>query len=105
MHKGKDVVPILGTTEKGNLKSNIQSVAVTLTEEEIEEVEAAVPAAEVAGERYHERSMKLTRHHVVSPPFSSWKGSQVLQKSKKITGVNAKLGFSVSSKRESLNAG
>jgi len=74
MHKGKDVVPTLGTTEKGKLKSNIRSVAVTLTEEEIEEVEAAVPA-EVAGERYHERSMKLTRHHVVSPPFSSWKGS------------------------------
>jgi aryl-alcohol dehydrogenase-like predicted oxidoreductase len=71
MHKGKDVVPILGTTEKGNLKSNIGSVAVTLTEEEIEEIEAAVPADEVTGERYHERSMKLTWHHMVSPPFSS----------------------------------
>jgi len=56
-------------------KSNIGSVAVTLTEEEIEEVEAAVPAGEVAGKRYHERSMKLTEHHVVSPPFSSWKDS------------------------------
>jgi diketogulonate reductase-like aldo/keto reductase len=69
------VVPILGTTEKGNLKSNIRSVAVTLTEEEIEEVEAAVPADEVAGKRHHERSMKLKRHHMVSPPVSSWKGS------------------------------
>jgi aryl-alcohol dehydrogenase-like predicted oxidoreductase len=75
MHKGKDVVPIPGTTEKGNLKSNIGSVAVALTEEEIEEIEAAVPADEVAGERYHERSLKLTQHHAVSSPFSSWKGS------------------------------
>jgi diketogulonate reductase-like aldo/keto reductase len=75
MHKGKDAVPIPGTTEKGNLKSNTGSVAVTLTEEEIEEVEAAAPADEVAGKRYHERSTKLARHHVVSPPFSSWKGS------------------------------
>ncbi|CAM6012352.1 unnamed protein product [Sphagnum balticum] len=73
--QGQNVVPIPGTTEKGNLKSNIGSVAVTLTEEKIEEIEAAVPADEVAGKRYHERSMKLTWHHVVSPPFSSWKGS------------------------------
>jgi aryl-alcohol dehydrogenase-like predicted oxidoreductase len=77
MHKGKDVVPIPGTTKRANLESNIGSVAISLTKEEIAEIEAAVPANEVAGERVHERLMKLTWLHAVSPPLSSWKGSKV----------------------------
>ncbi|CAK9211287.1 unnamed protein product [Sphagnum jensenii] len=74
MHKGKDVVPIPGTTKRANLESNIGSVAISLTKEEIAEIEAAVPANEVAGERLNERLMKLTWLHAVSPPLSAWMG-------------------------------
>jgi aryl-alcohol dehydrogenase-like predicted oxidoreductase len=74
MHKGKDVVPIPGTTKRANLESNIGSVAISLTKEEIAEIEAAVPANEVAGERYNERLMKVTWLNAVSPPLSSWMG-------------------------------
>ncbi|CAM6013749.1 unnamed protein product [Sphagnum balticum] len=67
---------ILGTTKNANLESNIGSVAVSLTKEDlIVEIEAAMPADEVVGERLSERLMKLTWHHVVSSSLSSWNGS------------------------------
>jgi hypothetical protein len=51
------------------LESNIESVAVSLTKEDlIVEIEAAMPADEVVGERLLKRLMKLTWHHVVSSP-------------------------------------
>jgi aryl-alcohol dehydrogenase-like predicted oxidoreductase len=52
MHKGSDVVPIPGTTKKANLESNIGSVAISLSKEDMMEIEAAVPAHEVAGDRF-----------------------------------------------------
>jgi len=68
--------PILGTTKKANLESNIGSVAVSLTKEDlIVEIEAAMPADEVVGERLLERLVKFTWHHVVSSPLPSWNGS------------------------------
>ncbi|CAK9196565.1 unnamed protein product [Sphagnum troendelagicum] len=62
--------PILGTPKKANLESNIGSVAVSLTKEDlIVEIEAAMPADEVVGERLLERLMELAWHHVVSSPL------------------------------------
>jgi aryl-alcohol dehydrogenase-like predicted oxidoreductase len=74
-HKGKDVVPIPGTTKRKNLDSNIDALQVTLTEEEISELEAAVPASDVAGERYNAGYMHATWRYAQSPPLSSWKQS------------------------------
>lgn len=72
-HKGNDVVPIPGTTKLKNLEENIGALAVKLSKEEIEEIEAAVPHAEVAGERYDQGAMTTTWRYVTSPPLSSWK--------------------------------
>ncbi len=51
LHKGKDVVPIPGTSKKVNLESNIGAIGVTLSKEEIGEIEAAMPIAEISGDR------------------------------------------------------
>ncbi len=51
LHKGKDVVPIPGTSKKVNLESNIGAIGVTLSKEEIVEIEAAMPIAEISGDR------------------------------------------------------
>jgi len=77
IHKGPDVVPIPGTTKKANLDSNIRVFSVHLSEEEIAEIEAAVPIDEVAGERYHAAHISSTFAYSSSPPFSSWKDSEI----------------------------
>lgn len=56
-----------------NLDSNLESLAVSLTDEEIEQLEAAVPVHEIAGERYMEGVMERTWRFVTSPPLESWK--------------------------------
>jgi aryl-alcohol dehydrogenase-like predicted oxidoreductase len=75
--KGPDVVPIPGTTKKANLDSNIGAFSVHLSEEEIAEIEAAVPIDEVAGERYHAAQIAITFAYCSSPPLSSWKDSEI----------------------------
>ncbi|XP_044500622.1 probable aldo-keto reductase 1 isoform X1 [Mangifera indica] len=51
LHQGDDVAPIPGTTKINNLDNNIGSLRVKLTDEELEEISAAVPINEVAGSR------------------------------------------------------
>ncbi|KAJ0982452.1 hypothetical protein J5N97_010707 [Dioscorea zingiberensis] len=51
LHQGSDVVPIPGTTKIKNLESNIGSLNVRLTGEDLKEISDAVPAEEFAGER------------------------------------------------------
>lgn len=72
-HKGADMVPIPGTTKIANLDANIGALGVTLSTQEMEELEAAVPAHEVAGDRYMEGVMERTFQFIVSPPLESWK--------------------------------
>jgi aryl-alcohol dehydrogenase-like predicted oxidoreductase len=78
LHNGNDVVPIPGTTKKANLESNIGAVGVSLSKEEIKEIEAAVPISEVAGDRYHADHLKGTWRYASTPPLSSWKGSEAV---------------------------
>jgi diketogulonate reductase-like aldo/keto reductase len=73
LHNGNDVVPIPGTTKKVNLESNIGAVGISLSKEEIAEIEAAVPPSEVAGDRYHADHLKGTWRYAQTPPLSSWK--------------------------------
>jgi len=72
-HKGADLVPIPGTTKIANLDSNIGALGVSLSKEDMEELEAAVPVHEIAGDRYNEDNMGATFQYASSPPLESWK--------------------------------
>ncbi|KAE8729687.1 putative aldo-keto reductase 2 [Hibiscus syriacus] len=50
LHQGDDVAPIPGTTKIKNLNSNIDSLKVKLTKEDLKEISDAVPINEVAGD-------------------------------------------------------
>ncbi|GAB2761866.1 aldo/keto reductase [Streptomyces bullii] len=50
--RGTDVVPIPGTKRRAYLDENLQALELELTGEQLAAIEAAVPAAAVAGERY-----------------------------------------------------
>jgi len=52
MAQGRDVVPIPGTKRRKYLEENAAAASLALTPAEVAELEAAVPAHEVAGERY-----------------------------------------------------
>ncbi|KAF8017970.1 hypothetical protein BT93_H3004 [Corymbia citriodora subsp. variegata] len=54
LKQGNEVVPIPGTTKIQNLDSNIGSLKVNLTEEDLREISDAVPIAEVAGGRAYD---------------------------------------------------
>lgn len=56
--QGEDVVPIPGTKRRKYLEENAAAVDITLSAEERAALEAAVPADEVAGDRYAPASMK-----------------------------------------------
>ena len=58
-----------------NLDSNIDSLGISLTKEDMEQLEAAVPVHEVAGERFDEARMLRTWRHIISPPLESWKST------------------------------
>ncbi|CAM6052273.1 unnamed protein product, partial [Sphagnum compactum] len=74
LHKGKDVVPIPGTTKTANLESNVRALGVSLSEEEMKEIDAAAPIGVVAGARYPAQHLHHTYTHAQTPPLSSWKG-------------------------------
>jgi len=58
LSRGKDIVPIPGTKRRERLEENVSALSVSLSEEDVARVEAAVPPSEVAGMRYPAESMK-----------------------------------------------
>lgn len=56
--KGEDVVPIPGTKRRKYLEENAAAAQIQLSPAEIEELEAAVPQDEIAGDRYAAANMK-----------------------------------------------
>jgi aryl-alcohol dehydrogenase-like predicted oxidoreductase len=56
--EGKDIVPIPGTKHKERLLENIAALSITLSDEELAQIEAAVPIGAAAGTRYPEAQMK-----------------------------------------------
>ncbi|KAJ7540886.1 hypothetical protein O6H91_10G035100 [Diphasiastrum complanatum] len=72
-HQGQDVAPIPGTTKLKNLEENICALRVSLSSEELKELEGAVPHDAVVGDRYED--MARTWRFSTTPPLSSWKGS------------------------------
>ncbi|MGH3411535.1 MAG: aldo/keto reductase, partial [Marmoricola sp.] len=56
LSRGEDVVPIPGTKRVEYLEENVAAAAITLTEQDLTALEAAVPPGAVAGERYADMS-------------------------------------------------
>ena len=56
--RGPDVVPIPGTKRRKWLRDNIAATSITLSDDDVAALEAAVPRDAVAGERYSATGMK-----------------------------------------------
>ncbi len=56
--KGEDIVPIPGTKRRTYLEQNAAAADIRLTSDDVAELEAAVPAQSVSGDRYAEANMK-----------------------------------------------
>ena len=54
--KGEDIVPIPGTKRRGYLEQNVQAVSIRLTEDEVRELDQAIPSGTTAGSRYPDMS-------------------------------------------------
>ena len=65
------LVLFAGTTKKVNFESNKGALAVSLTKDEMEEIEAAVPSHMIAGDPMDETHMKCTWRYSQSPPLTS----------------------------------
>jgi aryl-alcohol dehydrogenase-like predicted oxidoreductase len=56
--KGEDLVPIPGTKRRKYLEENAAAADIKLSADEVAELEAAVPAGEIVGDRYAPANMK-----------------------------------------------
>jgi len=57
LHKGPDIVPIPGTKRRRYLEENVGAAAVSLSAEEMADLDAALPPEKVAGPCYGEKQM------------------------------------------------
>jgi aryl-alcohol dehydrogenase-like predicted oxidoreductase len=55
--RGDDIVPLIGTKRRDRLRSSLAALDLQLTADELTAIEAAVPAGQVAGERYDSHGM------------------------------------------------
>ena len=60
LHQGEDIAPIPGTTKRARLEENIGAVDVSLSDEDLARIAAAVPETAVEGERYTPAGLALT---------------------------------------------
>jgi aryl-alcohol dehydrogenase-like predicted oxidoreductase len=59
LHKGPDIVPIPGTKRRKYLEENVAAGSLSLTAEEMRELDAALPPEKVAGPRYNAQQMAM----------------------------------------------
>jgi aryl-alcohol dehydrogenase-like predicted oxidoreductase len=57
--KGTSIVPVIGARTRAQLAESLGALRVRLTPDDITRIEAAVPAASVAGTRYDEHQMRM----------------------------------------------
>jgi aryl-alcohol dehydrogenase-like predicted oxidoreductase len=57
LSRGSDIVPLIGTKRRDRLAEALGAMAVTLRPDELAAIEAAVPASDVAGDRYEPGQM------------------------------------------------
>jgi len=58
LSKGEDILPLIGTVSQAHLQEAVQSLDIHLTEEEIREIEAAIPEQEIAGASFPNMQFK-----------------------------------------------
>jgi pyridoxine 4-dehydrogenase len=59
LHRGEDIVALLGTRQRAKLAEGLGALAIVLTPADIARIEAAVPASAVAGTRYGAHEMQV----------------------------------------------
>jgi aryl-alcohol dehydrogenase-like predicted oxidoreductase len=59
MSRGEDIVPLIGSRTRKQLQEALGAAEISLTEEELKQIEEAVPASAVAGTRYGAEQMKM----------------------------------------------
>jgi aryl-alcohol dehydrogenase-like predicted oxidoreductase len=59
LSRGRDIVPLLGTKRRDRLNEALGALDLTLSEADLAAIEAAVPADQVAGERYDAPQMAI----------------------------------------------
>jgi aryl-alcohol dehydrogenase-like predicted oxidoreductase len=59
LSRGKDILPLVGTKNRKRLADSLKALEITLTKDDLAQIEAAVPASAVAGTRYDERQMQM----------------------------------------------
>jgi len=52
LSRGNDIIPLIGTKRRDRLAVALTALELSLTPDELAAIEAAVPAGEVAGDRY-----------------------------------------------------
>jgi aryl-alcohol dehydrogenase-like predicted oxidoreductase len=52
LSRGEDIVPLIGARRRDQLAESLKAVDLSLSAEELSQIEAAVPLNAVAGERY-----------------------------------------------------
>ena len=57
LNKGRDIVPIPGSKRRQHLEENVRAADVSLSAEEMNALDAALPPERVSGPRYNERQM------------------------------------------------
>lgn len=60
--QGDDIVPIPGTRRQKNLEENIAATEITLTNDELQQIEAVAPKGFASGDRYPTASMSTLNH-------------------------------------------
>ena len=58
MSRGADIVPLIGARRRTQLAESLKSLELTLTPEDLAQIESAIPADAVAGTRYAEEQMR-----------------------------------------------
>jgi aryl-alcohol dehydrogenase-like predicted oxidoreductase len=58
LQKGDDVVPIPGTKRRTYLEENVAAADITLSAEELRQLDEALAPEQIAGPRYNERAMR-----------------------------------------------
>jgi len=56
--QGEDIIPLIGTKRRSRLAEALAALDVTLSTDELAAIEAAVPADQVAGDRYDSGAMR-----------------------------------------------
>ncbi|HUI71537.1 MAG TPA: aldo/keto reductase [Spirochaetia bacterium] len=59
LSRGEDIVPLLGARNRTQLRDSLGALELSLSAADLEEIERAVPASEIAGGRYDEAALSI----------------------------------------------